>query len=920
MASKSLFYLAFISFFPVYCVSQNTGTYFPFVQPTSCNQTAFFNSASFQCNVCGGNQHRSQSGLQCICNPGFNVTDLGSPIVKCSYCTGVVSLDQRRCLQCTNENCACTGAGQIQVGNMVDLTVTCTTCPQTTVGNPSGATCVLCQETFYYVTGNCSCLPTQLRGGLCFSDTSSSSSSDTEPRNSIWFQSYLESGFLACTIYNNQTACQLLTNMVILSPGGMNSKAYNLYKKASQTTPLPFLPQLFYSSDAALPLGQTAPRGLTFQRNTKINFKVVKFDASGHFLGWEDVTGGTLQLCPDTQKRLNAAYLFGTTYQQSCSVQVTELLRRFPEPVFYELFLQYQDSQGKAMVWPVPVRTLNQQTDTPGFSRDLRRFFLVDGLTGRSGSLTDQPQYVTYLSSLALSINMPTGTPGTLPPFQLTVEYSKVNDPSLSPAQILFAVTYSMNEATMKRDTTIAMGVLGALSVLLAMLETSSWSRRAGQQYITLSTIVKFIAFLIGNLGNTFFLVTFGTGIYWLIAFKGQRTTVDIALPSAGGTVEMDFKIYLYLAFAFKALQVIHVLVVQVTISIFFIDWEKPKNTTGGRSQGSSVSAWRMFFVANEWNEIQTMRKLNPLLQLFAVLLILQVIGVENIAARDLNLAVQPGVDNYLSPWSPILRYGITASVWLAVGLVQVLFFVVIYERVLEDKIRQFVDLCAMSNVSVFILMHRCYGFYIHGRSVHGHADVGIDAIRANLRKEEENLCALRGLEANSDIQTFEFLLTEKVRYQLDRIMLPLTEASGIMNRRAGAEGLQEQTMKAFHTMNRFLSSFFEHVHKDMDYIVKDKLLLERVMNYEFQQPIERSIFYNDHDGTVFSEVLYYSKEMTLLLFDTLLFCIINLGTQNLVLAAILTYVIQQGLQWVRYLISRWNLASKTLVDECFLI
>ncbi|KAK6480005.1 meckelin-like isoform X1 [Huso huso] len=43
------------------------------------------------------------------------------------------------------------------------------------------------------------------------------------------------------------------------------------------------------------------------------------------------------------------------------------------------------------------------------------------------------------------------------------------------------------------------------------------------------------------------------------------------------------------------------------------------------------------------------------------------VIGVINIAVTELNLAVQPGADNYQAPWSPILRYGITASVWLAV-------------------------------------------------------------------------------------------------------------------------------------------------------------------------------------------------------------------------------------------------------------
>ncbi|RXM31158.1 Meckelin [Acipenser ruthenus] len=577
---------------------------------------------------------------------------------------------------------------------------------------------------------------------------------------------------------------------------------------------------------------------------------------------------------------------------------------------------------------------------------------LLTNMVILSFNALDSRAYNLYKKALATSVvYQPISSPGNEPPFKLTVQYTTVdiNGQPNSQAQI-------------------ALAVLGGLSIFLAMLETSSWSHRAGQQFINCTTIIKYLAFLTGNVANTLFLITIGTGIYWLVAFKGQHTAVDVALPSPGGSLETDFIIYLSLAFAFKALQLIHMLVVQMTISIFLIDWERPKNTkhhAGSSSSAPSVSAWRTFFVANEWNEIQTTRKLNPLLQLFAVLLILevigviniaardlnlavqpgadnyqapwstilrygitasvwlavgiaQVIGVINIAARDLNLAVQPGADNYQAPWSTILRYGITASVWLAVGIAQILFFVVIYERLVEDKIRQFVDLCSMSNVSVFILLHQCYGFYIHGRSVHGHADVSMETMQTNLQKEKDNLCALRGLEPSSEIQTFDFLLTQKLRDQLDKIVRPLSKTT--MNGRGGSQGLLDQKTKTYYTMNRFLSSFLEHVHEDMDYMVKDKLFLEKIMNYEFQQPFERSMFYNDPDGIVFSNVLYYGNELVLLLFDTLLFCIIDLGTQNIVLATILTYLVQQLLEMLRYYIARNNLTKKTLVDQCFLI
>ncbi|KAJ8252692.1 hypothetical protein COCON_G00220040 [Conger conger] len=646
---------------------------------------------------------------------------------------------------------------------------------------------------------------------------------------------HLDSSFLACSIYDNITACQLLANLVLLDPAGETSKAFNLYRKAAlQMPPLPFLPQLFLSgslsSEQALPGPQLDSAGLCPQSRRPPGLPASQSPA------------------PSFVQTPSKDWMQHMTLGQPIS-------SLYPEPVFYQLFLKHQDGEGLDMVWPIPVQHLSQVTG-----------------------------------------------PGGTPPFQLLVEYNTVTDPANAVAQI-------------------SLGVLAILSLLFAMLETSSWSRRAGQQYITLTTIVKFLAFLIGNLANAFFLVSFGTGLYWLIAFKGQRSTVNMVLPSAGGTVETHFIVFLSLAFAFKAVQVMHLLITQVSISIFLIDWEKPRNAAG--ASGPGVSAWRTFFVANEWNEIQTARKLNPLLQLLTVLLILQVVGVENIASRDLKLALQPDGARYIPPTSPILRYGLTVSVWLSVGLVQVIFYLVVYERLVEDKFRQFVDLCSMSNVSVFVLAHRCYGYYIHGRSVHGHADVSMEAMRANLRREEANLCALRGLEPSADVQTFEIALTAGVRQQLDRVSLSLAEASGARGRRSGADGPQgpqEQTSKAYHAMNYFLSSFLEHAHKDMDYFVKDKLFLERITKYEFQQPVERTIFYRDPDGISFTNVLYFSNELTLLLFDTLLFCVIDLGSQDLVLAAVLTYAVQQVLHSLRCSLSRRNVSEKTLVDRCFLI
>lgn len=48
-----------------------------------------------------------------------------------------------------------------------------------------------------------------------------------------------------------------------------------------------------------------------------------------------------------------------------------------------------------------------------------------------------------------------------------------------------------------------------------------------------------------------------------------------------------------------------------------------------------------------------------------------------------------------------------------------------------------------------------------------------------------------------------------------------------------------------------------------MDYIVKDKLLLERILGMEFMEPIEKSIFYNGIK--LISDLLFISSTITMM-------------------------------------------------------
>lgn len=62
------------------------------------------------------------------------------------------------------------------------------------------------------------------------------------------------------------------------------------------------------------------------------------------------------------------------------------------------------------------------------------------------------------------------------------------------------------------------------------------------------------------------------------------------------------------------------------------------------------------------------------------------------------------------------LQYAICTFTYLFVYFAQWLIRVTLYERYIRNRLQKFVDLCSIANISVFVLTHNYYGFYIHGR------------------------------------------------------------------------------------------------------------------------------------------------------------------------------------------------------------
>uniref|UniRef100_C9JRQ8 Transmembrane protein 67 n=1 Tax=Homo sapiens TaxID=9606 RepID=C9JRQ8_HUMAN len=916
---------------------------FPFQQPEKCDNNQYFDISALSCVPCGANQRQDARGTSCVCLPGFQmISNNGGPAIICKKCPenmkGVTE-DGWNCISCPSDltaegKCHCP-IGHILVERDINGTLlsqaTCELCDGNEnsfmVVNALGDRCVRCEPTFVNTSRSCACSePNILTGGLCFSSTGNfplrriSAARYGEVGMSLtseWFAKYLQSSAAACWVYANLTSCQALGNMCVMNMNSYDFATFDacgLFQFIFENTAglstvhsISFwrqnLPWLFYGDQLGLApqvLSSTSlPTNFSFKgenQNTKLKFVAASYDIRGNFLKWQTLEGGVLQLCPDTETRLNAAYSFGTTYQQNCEIPISKILIDFPTPIFYDVYLEYTDENQHQYILAVPVLNLNLQHNKIFVNQDsnsgkwllTRRIFLVDAVSGRENDLGTQPRVIRVATQISLSVHLvPNTINGNIYPPLITIAYSDIDikDANSQSVKVSFSVTYEMDHGEAHVQTDIALGVLGGLAVLASLLKTAGWKRRIGSPMIDLQTVVKFLVYYAGDLANVFFIITVGTGLYWLIFFKAQKS-VSVLLPMP--IQEERFVTYVGCAFALKALQFLHKLISQITIDVFFIDWERPKGKVlkavegegGVRSATVPVSIWRTYFVANEWNEIQTVRKINSLFQVLTVLFFLEVVGFKNLALMDSSSSLSRNPPSYIAPYSCILRYAVSAALWLAIGIIQVVFFAVFYERFIEDKIRQFVDLCSMSN---------------------------------------ENLCSQRGLVPNTDGQTFEIAISNQMRQHYDRIHETLIRKNGPARLLSSSASTFEQSIKAYHMMNKFLGSFIDHVHKEMDYFIKDKLLLERILGMEFMEPMEKSIFYND-EGYSFSSVLYYGNEATLLIFDLLFFCVVDLACQNFILASFLTYLQQEIFRYIRNTVGQKNLASKTLVDQRFLI
>ena len=108
-----------------------------------------------------------------------------------------------------------------------------------------------------------------------------------------------------------------------------------------------------------------------------------------------------------------------------------------------------------------------------------------------------------------------------------------------------------------------------------------------------------------------------------------------------------------------------------MTVDVFLLDWERP-DAPAKPGVDQPISVWRTYLVgavlnisnhsllflqvANEWNELQTLRKTKISLQVILVIFLMKVVGMENLTTADPESRLWPEEGAYVAETSYVCR------------------------------------------------------------------------------------------------------------------------------------------------------------------------------------------------------------------------------------------------------------------------
>lgn len=751
-------------------------------------------NGSAYCLPCGGDKQ-----LNCLSDSTYNVT-----LKTCVCPNGSVLVQQLGTLVLTGAMCATCG------------TAACRTCAPPYALDAASGTCTCASG--YTALYDASCVPTAAYQSMVSAAASSSvvlappnidngGAAGSSTTISI-VQTYAVGAAVLCT-RGNHSACEMLANLCVLMNYQATATPCVLYAAVKQARPcadqwcetVAGFPWLYYTRSNALVLSDAAS-DISVASREQLQFVVSLYDLYGNWLGYEAMIeqANPCFLANTQLERFTAA---GGTRVARCHVNWRWFLYA-NDTVFYEVFLRDPSNATRLLAVPTLIdysadafhpKTFNDawlyrgegSTDgsmpVNGFRR---RFYAYDNVGGRDPSALPaiNATYITTLwsASIVLGLSARGGHGRTTP--VLVLRYASKMTSTMTDAAVAdslhrlrqsplstssragYTLQCEMRSYFLLRSDSVANGmritliVVSALCFVTAWLRVYGWMRR--RQYLVLDwlALLRFFVYLCNHIANAYFVVVAIASWYIFIAYKNQS-----ALSRAVLEKDVYISAMLYTAVVAKAVTVLYRLVEQCNADYFVIDWERSKGQLLRENKVVPVSMWRSTFVANELNELQALRYWHPLLTMAIILLFL--VGLEYLC---MSASVPQGSRHVggMAETFETLRIAIDLFFWVAVALVMYLLeYQVYYRFAVVHPLQAFIDLCSVSNVSIVILLEQQWGFYIHGESIHAHADVSMQEFQNNLFLEAQGNLPVRGLGGLSKYQAFEVYLGPYTRQYL---------------------------------------------------------------------------------------------------------------------------------------------------------
>ncbi|UMM17334.1 hypothetical protein L5515_013939 [Caenorhabditis briggsae] len=836
------------------------------------------------------------------------------------------SPDQLECLNCRNGTCDCPQPGVLiyrdVAGHLLSNGAFCDYCAEGFSKNDDGE----CKKCDYSCPGkkftNSDKVYTRikLQNGV--------------EMKSNYIENHLSTEAKSCSERNVQS-CEALANICVLQnfEAGFSLNACGLLENIKRS----FNPwqnawdALANTDDSELEKENVIDHQYLFKDDSRFELFFARYDVNGTFDGFFTSETIPLLLCGDFLDPF-APFVFGRRFYKECKIKKEAYSDSFLERKLFEVYLKFTDEQGRPKLYPMHVlnSAIRVNGQLPNFANKdrnrwilTRRFYLVDDYTLQFDNST---RLLRFAAKIGINVVLQRDRDGYINPPYLTIEYDDTTEENLENS---LEVMYHKDPSGYDQKLTICLSIVVPLSLFWSALCSYSWGRRQGKpSAVDASSILYFFVCEVSVLGDVFFII-FGLIAFWItFAYKSQTYASYNMLSE---DQERSLFHYIISALVLKFFGLLFTMGALVFQETFFIDWERQKlkqtdehgmplsRDLNKSTEAEPVVVWRTYLIANEWNELQQYRKTSLALQIIMMTLLMEYFQIKNYAL------VEPGFERNSADSATTLSIllstlAITVSLYLFLAFIQVFLRVLIVERIVTDPFHNFVDLCSVSNISVLSLTHSLYGYYIHGRSVHGKGDAGMSEMNEFLQRERNNLCGFRGLETGSELQTFIVNLPQMFRSKYDEISaISKQTTSGVVGHEA-VTAKMNATVEAHSQMNSFLKKFVDHSISDIDYVVRDRPFLESLLDMEMSDTSITGSFTRDHVEIAYSRCFVYGNEWAWTSFECLGFTVFYIWSGSIYLAGAVVYVISHIIRMVFGYLSTNHLIKTSLVDQRFLV